>query len=135
MLCFDENGKRIYKGEGTVQFTAYWPYAHTPDIIQKWDENENEWVNVGSGLVASNYDGFINYEQFAHHLPSANYRGDLPFYFIADLIPPKFVSTSMLYLADNEPTGLTIDYVDVNCEVDEETGEATITLLEATNNE
>lgn len=25
--------RRIYKGEGTVQFTAYYPYAHTPDII------------------------------------------------------------------------------------------------------
>ena len=26
----DENGQRVYKGEGTIQFTAYWPYAHTP---------------------------------------------------------------------------------------------------------
>lgn len=33
---YDSNGKvsgRIYKGEGTVQFTAYWPYAHTPDFV------------------------------------------------------------------------------------------------------
>ena len=27
----DKNGERVYKGEGTVQFVAYWPYAHTPD--------------------------------------------------------------------------------------------------------
>jgi predicted phage tail component-like protein len=60
MLCFNEDGKRIYKGEGTVQFTAYWPYAHTPDIIQRWDGND--WINVGSGLVASNYNKFINYD-------------------------------------------------------------------------
>ena len=24
---------RIYKGEGSIQFTAYWPYAHTPDFV------------------------------------------------------------------------------------------------------
>ena len=31
----DEQGNtiRIYKGEGSVQFTAYWPYAHTPDYV------------------------------------------------------------------------------------------------------
>ena len=26
-LCFDDGGEEIYKGEGNVQFTAYWPYA------------------------------------------------------------------------------------------------------------
>ena len=26
-IPFDENGKRVYKGEGSVQFTAYYPYA------------------------------------------------------------------------------------------------------------
>jgi hypothetical protein len=25
--------ERVYKGEGSVQFTAYWPYAHTPDKV------------------------------------------------------------------------------------------------------
>jgi predicted phage tail component-like protein len=30
-IAFDENGQRIYKGEGTLEFTCYWPYAHTPD--------------------------------------------------------------------------------------------------------
>lgn len=32
-LPFEENGQRIYKGEGSVQFVAYWPYAHTPDYV------------------------------------------------------------------------------------------------------
>lgn len=32
-IAFEEDGKRIYKGEGTIQFTAYWPYAHTPDYV------------------------------------------------------------------------------------------------------
>lgn len=26
-ICFDENGGRIYKGEGSVEFTCYYPYA------------------------------------------------------------------------------------------------------------
>lgn len=26
-LTFDENGVEVYKGEGSVQFTAYWPYC------------------------------------------------------------------------------------------------------------
>jgi hypothetical protein len=33
----NENGQRVYKGEGTVQFVAYWPYAHTPDFVQTPD--------------------------------------------------------------------------------------------------
>ena len=26
-LCFDENNQRVYKGEGSVEFTCYYPYA------------------------------------------------------------------------------------------------------------
>lgn len=28
-ICFDEEGKRIYKGEGTLTFTAYYPFARS----------------------------------------------------------------------------------------------------------
>ncbi len=28
-ICFVEKGERIYKGEGTIQFTAYYPFART----------------------------------------------------------------------------------------------------------
>lgn len=28
-LCFDEDGQRIYKGEGIIQFTCYYPFAHS----------------------------------------------------------------------------------------------------------
>lgn len=32
-LCFvDTNGDRVYKGEGSIQFTCYWPYARSSDI-------------------------------------------------------------------------------------------------------
>ena len=33
-VAFEEKGGRIYKGEGSIQFTAYWPYAHTPDYVR-----------------------------------------------------------------------------------------------------
>ena len=29
-LCFEINGQREYRGEGTIQFTCYYPFAHTP---------------------------------------------------------------------------------------------------------
>ena len=39
VVCFTKmaNGekKRVYKGEGTLVFTAYWPYGHTPDKIDQ----------------------------------------------------------------------------------------------------
>jgi predicted phage tail component-like protein len=29
------NNQKIYKGTGSVTFTCYWPYAHTPDYVEK----------------------------------------------------------------------------------------------------
>ena len=132
-LCFEENGKRIYKGEGTVQFTAYWPYAHTPDLIQRWDTDQEQWVDIGSGLVATNYIGFRNYEQFRHHLPSIDYHGDLPFYFVADLIEPKYITTSVIELDTTKTNGLSIEYTDAT--VTMENGVARINFQEAGLNE
>lgn len=35
-LCFtDENGQRVYKGEGSLTFTCYWPYARTTDLTKE----------------------------------------------------------------------------------------------------
>lgn len=45
-ICFDEDGKRIYKGEGTLTLTAYYPFArsrfkyledYTTTNIPEWD--------------------------------------------------------------------------------------------------
>ena len=33
-ICFSKDGVRIYKGEGTIQFTCFYPYAHTPNTKQ-----------------------------------------------------------------------------------------------------
>ena len=79
----DENGQRVYKGEGTVQFVAYWPYAHTPDFVEL---NDGTRLN---GNYYKSYTSFSNYEQIKSCLP--NYSdmsysyGDLPFTFVAYL--------------------------------------------------
>ena len=40
-LCFtDENGNRVYKGEGSLTFTCYWPYARTSDISNQKTGNQ-----------------------------------------------------------------------------------------------
>lgn len=63
-ICFDdENGKRVYKGEGTIQFICYYPYAKS--VHKYLDEfndfyylNKNEWAEA-SGMLSSKsyYDG------------------------------------------------------------------------------
>lgn len=90
---------RVYKGEGTVQFTAYWPYAHTPDKIQRW--NGTSWVDVGSGIIPTSYRYFQNYESFKANLPgdssSSNQYGDLPFHFVAKLYAPGSGALQKIY--------------------------------------
>lgn len=56
-ICFEENGQRVYKGEGTIQFICYYPYARSK---YKWleqysDSNKDEWKDA-SGLLASQSD-------------------------------------------------------------------------------
>lgn len=62
-ICFEENGERIYKGEGTIQFTCYHPFAHTPNLtksgedgrsIDSYEEDDyptKEQWQVASGLT------------------------------------------------------------------------------------
>lgn len=62
-LCFDENYERIFKGDGTVNFIAYTPFAHSrfkylEDYnvynIQEWggvQDNIKDWIN-SSGIVS-----------------------------------------------------------------------------------
>ena len=45
---------RVYRGEGTVQFTCYWPYAHTPDKVQSRDGA------LHNGKDLDSYSGFTN---------------------------------------------------------------------------
>lgn len=82
---YNDSGEleRVYKGEGTVQFIAYYPYARTPDFIELQDGTKLP------GNYHQSYKYFSNYQQIKSVLP--NYTndtfsyGDLPFTFIAKL--------------------------------------------------
>lgn len=63
-ICFDkENGERVYKGEGTIQFIAYYPYAKSVHkFLDEFDDayytNKDEWAAAsGMATTQGNYDG------------------------------------------------------------------------------
>lgn len=54
-VCFVENDERIYKGEGTVVFTCWEPFAHTPNWVWTKD-NAGAFVPYeADGRLAANY--------------------------------------------------------------------------------
>ena len=96
---FTSQDGRFYKGTGSVTFTAYEPYAHTPDLIELADGTKV------SGNVYTSYSTFNNYNEISNLLPQATDEkgqlermayGDLPFYFKASLTPPAFVSDTLI---------------------------------------
>jgi hypothetical protein len=57
-LCFDdENGQRVYKGEGTIHFTCYYPFAHTPIFmdtskpIKQLTLQKNTTLTIPCGII------------------------------------------------------------------------------------
>lgn len=63
-ICFDRpEGGRVYKGEGTIQFIAYYPYAksvkkYLDQFLDADYPNKPEWKTASGMLEAQgNYDG------------------------------------------------------------------------------
>lgn len=58
-LCFDEGGVRKYKGEGSITFTSYFPYAHTPTKlweVSNYGTGNETWAYVEKdGRLYKNY--------------------------------------------------------------------------------
>lgn len=54
-ICFMENGQRIYKGEGSITFTCYQPFAHTPDWVWYTEDGITYEPKEADGRIASNY--------------------------------------------------------------------------------
>ena len=52
-ICFGKEGERIYKGEGTLTFTAYYPFAKSifKFLNEYGNKNKNEWKEA-SGMKA-----------------------------------------------------------------------------------
>lgn len=108
----DGKSMRVYKGEGTVQFTCYFPYAHTPDKIQRW--NGSEWIEIGSGLTHTSYMYFQNYETIKTELPGYSSKqisfGDVPFCFVAKLQAPESeIDVKIATMAIDNEIGTTYD--------------------------
>ena len=85
-LCFEKENERFYNGEGSVTFTAYYPYAHSPDCVVLQDGTEL------NGNYYTSYSQFYNYEQIKEQLPNYSNTacGDLPFHFVAYLDDIKY---------------------------------------------
>lgn len=74
-ICFDEPDvaqdadsatamKRVYKGEGSITFTCYYPFAHSPKgkkfLEEYTDKNIDEWAATsGMEKTQGNYDKFV----------------------------------------------------------------------------
>lgn len=64
-LCFDEDYKRVYKGDGSVSFIAYYPFARSRfkyiedyniQNIPEWSgikDNKSDWLE-SSGIISKN---------------------------------------------------------------------------------
>lgn len=52
-LCFGDGQEEVYKGEGSVQFTAYWPYGRdkTTTIIKEVDVKDEETTTTTLSLT------------------------------------------------------------------------------------
>ena len=49
VIPFDgEDGTRYYNGEGTIQFTAFYPYARTPDSLVDQEGKTADWGTFGN---------------------------------------------------------------------------------------
>ena len=62
--------ERYYNGTGQVEFTAYWPYARTPDyVIDNTEATASEASINGKkakdGRILSSYDAFLNKNEWA----------------------------------------------------------------------
>lgn len=67
-IPFDENEKRIYKGEGSIQFTAYYPFARSAFkfLDESTAANKEEW-KTASGLKESNPDGDVTFDSLVNN--------------------------------------------------------------------
>lgn len=59
-ICFNEGNQRIYKGEGTIQFIAYYPYAKSVHkFLDDYTDysNKDEWAPMSGMITISNQEG------------------------------------------------------------------------------
>lgn len=107
-ICFEKNGERVYKGEGTIQFICYTPYAHSK---QKYTLNSGAAAVEIGGTVATTlivkYDGTES-ETETNTLTVKYTENDIP---ITKTITLKAAAAKIEW---NTSTGLVVAIVDNN---------------------
>lgn len=96
-LCFNENGKRVYKGEFKIEFTAYMPYG-----VARW-KTINESYITGAEPIPDIYGNL--HEWF----PSSGLRTNLNDYNFSNSTPNHFLSTKV-YNPGDVPTDFTLKF-------------------------
>lgn len=95
-ICFMEGGERIYKGEGTISFVAYYPFARgvykfKSDVPAEMTSIE-EWIDA-SGLIEKD----ATYNSFST-------AGNCNLYNAGDLL----TDFKLVVLIENNPTNITL---------------------------
>ena len=92
-ICFGKEGERIYKGEGTLTFTAYYPFAKSifKFLNEYGNKNKDEWKEA-SGMKT---------EKGTYDTVSDN--GSIPVYNAGDLEADFILKFSLP--VDNTPIG------------------------------
>lgn len=95
-ICFMEDGKRIYKGEGTISFVAYYPFARG---VYKFETDIKDIVNVEEWIAASGLKGATkdNYNSFSK-------EGSCNLYNAGDLS----TDFKLIVNIENKPTNITL---------------------------
>lgn len=76
MLCFDApGGKRVYKGEGSVQFTCYNPFAHSPSFVWFQSALDSSVANILT--IDDGYDSRYIMAYTASYYTSRNEWADM----------------------------------------------------------
>ena len=148
---YEEGTQRIYKGEGKITFTCYFPFARSVYKVLPQTEEESDWAISSGILKESEYEGYDIYDNETGIINIYN-GGDLPTGF--RLYIPEAALDSQIGLAYTpfdqsvsddpiEPLSLVIDSVTlkkigedekvIRSEIDETTGEEveTVETIEA----
>ncbi len=95
-ICFNEDNQRIYKGEGTISFVAYYPFARG---VYKFEKDIKDIINIEEWIDASGLKGATkdNYNSFSE-------EGSCNLYNAGDL-PTDF---KLIVNIENKPTNITL---------------------------
>ena len=143
---YRDKTERIYKGEGKITFTCYFPFARSVYKVLPQTEEESDWAISSGILKESEYAGYDTYDNETGIINIYN-GGDLPTGF--RLYIPEAALDSQIGLAYTpfdqsasddpiEPLSLVIDPITlkkigedekvIRSEIDETTGEETETV-------